>query len=119
VEVLAGQVPQSAVFAVADPVFHAGVLTLPELQGCDVVPAGGGVGEHDLETVAVEVGEPELRAGMGTFATTDDPRAGRPGAEVEQPVSSMISPLLRGGPSALTAEIQASAGTSSMASWIF
>jgi hypothetical protein len=34
VKVLAGQVPQPAVLAVADPVLDAGVLTLLELQGC-------------------------------------------------------------------------------------
>ena len=78
VEVLAGQAAKPAVFGVADPVFHPGVLALPEFQGCDVVPAGGGVGEQDLETVAVEVGESVLRAGVGTFAAADDPRADRP-----------------------------------------
>jgi len=47
------------------------------------LPAGG-VGQERGETVPVDVGEPQLRAGVGPFAAHDDPRPARPLGQVQQ-----------------------------------
>jgi hypothetical protein len=47
------------------------------------LPAGG-VGEHAEDAVALDVGDAELRAGVGAFAAQDQPGARRPGTEVDQ-----------------------------------
>ena len=45
---------------------------------------GPGAGGEAGEPVAVEVGESQLRAGVGSFLADDDPDACRPGGQVEQ-----------------------------------
>lgn len=118
-QVLAGQVAKPAVFGVADPVLHPGVLALPELEGGDVVPASGGVGEQDLEAVAVEVGEAVRAPGWGRSRRQMTREPDGQERRSSRAVSSMSSPLPRSCPSALIAGVQAPSGTSSMASWIF
>jgi len=50
----------------ADPVFHAGVLAMAQLQASELAAdhAVGGVGEKPGDPVPIGIGEPQLRAGM-------------------------------------------------------
>jgi len=45
---------------------------------------GSGAGGEGSESVPVDVGEPQLRAGVGAFPADDDPHALRPAVQVEQ-----------------------------------
>jgi hypothetical protein len=78
----AGQVAQSCCFAAADAVLDAGVGAVPHFQVGQL--PGAGVGEERGEAVPVNIGESHLRAGVGSFAAHDDPRPGRPFAQLEQ-----------------------------------
>jgi hypothetical protein len=75
------QVSQAGGFAAADAVLGAGALAVAQLQ-----PGHVGillVGDEDLETVPVGVGERQLRAGVGILTAADRPGAGRPAGQVE------------------------------------
>jgi hypothetical protein len=46
--------------------------------------AGLAVGDEGGDPVPVDVGDPQLRAGVGTFLAHDQPHPGRPARQVEQ-----------------------------------
>ena len=74
--VLVGQISHAGVFAAADPVFAAGPVAVPLFQGGELTFPG--VGDEAGDAVAVDVGDPQLGAGMGAFPADDDAHAGRP-----------------------------------------
>ena len=92
VEPVQREVGQACVFRDPDPVFAAGAATMPELQLLE--GAEGGVGGEGGESVAVDVVEPQLSAGVGPFAADDHPHPGRPTVEIQQSGEvSKIGPL--------------------------
>ena len=70
----------------ADAVFDAGVLAVPQFQAGELTGdhAVECVGEESGDAVAVGVGEPQLGSGMGAFLAQDQPGTGRPGRQVDQ-----------------------------------
>ena len=76
-EVVQRQVHQPGVFADPDAVFGAGPAAVPQLQIGEL--ATGGVGGERGDPESIDVGQPQLRAGMGSFLSGDDPHpAGQP-----------------------------------------
>src|SRR5207248_8327971 len=67
---------------VADAVLDASALAVATLEHGDVLV--GLVGEDRLEAVAVVVGEAQLRAGVWPLAADDQPRALRPGRQIDR-----------------------------------
>src|SRR5664280_2716597 len=65
----AGKVAQPGCLAGPDPVFDPGVGPVPDFQVGQLTAAG--VGEERGEPVPVRVGEPQLRAGVGSFPAHD------------------------------------------------
>ena len=76
------QVPQPGVLGAADPVLAPGPAAVPQLQVRELAVLG--VGGEGGEPVPVDVGEPQLRPGMGPFLADDDPHPGGPGRQVQQ-----------------------------------
>jgi hypothetical protein len=77
------EVPQAGVLGAADAVLAPGPAPVPQFQVRELAfPGAGGEGG---EPVPVDVGEPQLRAGMGPFLADDDPHPGRPGRQVQHP----------------------------------
>ena len=76
-----GEVAQAGVLGAADPVLAPGAAAVPEFQVGELAALGAG-GEAG-EAVAVDVGEPQLRAGVRAFLADDDPHALRPGGQVQ------------------------------------
>ena len=66
-----GQVGQPGVFGVADVSFGAAAAAVERFEVGDV--GVGAVGDEHLEAVTVDIGEGELRAGVGFFAAGDHP----------------------------------------------
>ena len=64
------------------PVLAPGPLPVPQLQVSELafLRIGGEAGEP----VAVDVGEPQLRARVRAFPADDDPHPGRPAVQVQQ-----------------------------------
>src|SRR5690606_10856353 len=81
-EMVQGQVGQAGVLGAADAVFAAGPAAVAEFQVGELAAAG--VGDEAGEAVAVEVGEAQLRAGMGPFFAGDDAHAFGPAGQVQQ-----------------------------------
>lgn len=79
-----GQVPQSGVLQGADAVLAAGALAVPDLERGQRPARARGVGREAGDPLPLVVGQAQLRAGMGTFATGDDPHP--------------LGPVLRPGP---------------------
>ncbi len=77
-----GQVGEPEVFGVADRSFGSPSAAVEGFEVGDVIVVE--VGDHQLEAVAVDVGEGELRAGMWVFAAGDHPGRGRPSGQVDQ-----------------------------------
>lgn len=73
------QVAQASVASGADPVLGAGALAVPQFQERD--RGARGVGGEAGQTHAVGVGEPQLRAGVGSFLAHDQPHPGWPAFE--------------------------------------
>ena len=67
-EALQRQVPQSGVLGAADPVLAPGPAAVPELKVSEL--AFPRVSRESGEAVAVDVGEPQLRAGCGRSLRT-------------------------------------------------
>ena len=73
-----------------------------------------GVRRERGEPVAVDVGEPQLRAGVGSFGADDDPHPGRPVRQVEQagqfgdpgPVPRCPVGVVGGGPRRLRDQLE-------------
>ena len=82
VEVAEGEVGQAAVLGGADAVLDTCAGAMGALQDGDLGAVL--VGEDRLETVAVMVGEAQLRAGMRALPTNDHPGISGPGGQVEQ-----------------------------------
>ena len=76
-----GQVPQSGRLRGPDLVLKPCVAPLPELETGDVGVVL--VGDEDLEPVTVDIGEGELRPGMGPFPACDRPGPRRPPGQVQ------------------------------------
>jgi len=118
-EVLAGQVPQPTVLAVADPVLDTGVLTVPSSRATMSLPPPG-----------VSVSRTWKRCPSMSVNRYCAPGCGRSRRQItrdpvgqalrsSRAVSSTISPFSRSSPSLLIAGCHALAGTSVIASWIF
>ena len=73
-----GQVAQAGVLEAADAVLAAGALAVADLEGGQRPAGAAGVGGEAGDPPAVVVGQPQLGAGVGTFAAGDDPHPGRP-----------------------------------------
>lgn len=69
VEGVERQVAQAGGFGLADPVFDAGVLAMPQFQPGELTRhhTVGGVGEKTGDAVSIGVGEPHLRTRMRAF----------------------------------------------------
>ena len=65
------EVTQPGVFGAADPVLAPGPAAMPQFQVRELPVLG--VGGEAGEAVAIDVGEPQLRAGMGAFLADDHP----------------------------------------------
>ena len=77
-----GQVAQAGVLGAADPVLAAGAAAVAQFQVSEL--PGPGVGGEGGDAVPADVGEPQLRAGVGAFLADDHPHPGRPGGQVQQ-----------------------------------
>ncbi|MPM72135.1 hypothetical protein SDC9_119108 [bioreactor metagenome] len=82
VEVVEREVGQAGVFRDPDPVLAAGAATMPQFEVLE--GAGSGVGRERGESVAVDVVEAQLRAGVGSFPADDHPHPIRPVRQVQQ-----------------------------------
>ena len=69
------------VFADPDPVFAAGSSAVTEFKLGELAP--GGVRRERGDPVPVDIGDAELRPGVGSFLTGDDPHPGWPPLKVE------------------------------------
>ena len=81
-EARGGQVVHAGVFGVADASFDASAAAVERFEVGDVVV--GAVGDEDLEAVPVDVGEGQLGAGVGVFASGDHPHPVGPPAEIDE-----------------------------------
>ena len=81
-----GRLASPVSFALRHAVLAAGSAPVPQLEVGQLTSraAGGGVGRKRGDPVAVDVGDPQLSAGMGPFLADDDPHPGRPAGQVEQ-----------------------------------
>src|SRR6185437_17117262 len=75
------EVAQAGVLGAADAVFAAGAAAVPQFQVGELAASGAG-GEAG-DAVAVDVGEPQLRARVRAFLADDDPHPFRPAGQVE------------------------------------
>ena len=80
-ELTEGDAAQSGVLAAADAVLDAGMATMAGLELGQVVLVL--VGDSDLETEALVIGEGELSARVRTFASADGPGPFGPRRQVE------------------------------------
>ena len=69
-----------------DAVFAAGAAAVPQFEVSELPAAG--VGGESGEPVAINVGEAQLRAGVGAFLADDHPHPLWPAARSARPVSS-------------------------------
>ena len=76
-----GEVRQPGGLRLPDPVFAAGPPVMPELELLE--GAEGGVGREGGEPVAVDIIEPQLSAGVGSFPADDHPHPLGPAGQVE------------------------------------
>ena len=81
-EVVQRQVAQAGVLGAADPVLAAGPAAVPQFQVGELAAAW--CWWRSGEPVPVDVGEPQLRAGVRAFLADDHPHPGRPAGQVEQ-----------------------------------
>ena len=68
---------QAGVLRAADPVLAPGPAPVTQFQVSEL--PGPGVGRERSDAVPVDVGEPQLRAEVGTFLADGHPHSGRPG----------------------------------------
>jgi hypothetical protein len=75
------QVPQAGVLRITDAVLATRSSPVPELQVGE--PAAAGVGDEHGESMPVQIGEPQLRAGMRALPADDYPHPLRPAGQVQ------------------------------------
>ena len=82
VEAVQREVPQAGVLRAPDPVLAPRPAAVAQFQVGEL--PGPGVGGEGGDAVPADVGEPQLRAGVGAFLADDHPHPGRPGRQVQQ-----------------------------------
>ena len=122
-----GRFRKAGDLGLADPLFHAGVLTVARLEsrglpGHDAGPVPSGVGEDRGDAVSVDVGEGELGAGVGAFLAQDQPVAfGHEERSIMPVASATDAPSRNTSPSpwsGRSAGCQHSSGMASTMRWI-
>ena len=112
--VLEWQVGHAGCFPAAHPVLDSGMATMAGFELDDIAVGVGD--ERGVTPPVVGVEDRELSAGMGSFATTDDPTPMPPSSQVDEFGELLYFCTVAAGPSVLRAGRYASSGMRSRAS---